>query len=88
MTRGLGLPAAQTLADDPDLSLLRSMQAQLYVELPKKGAVLHKDGCWEEASWDVQPSCYTTQLWKISVHRKLNEENDNLNPMFVKQYVA
>ena len=54
--------------DDPDLSLLRSMQALLYVVLPKKSAVLHKDGCWEEAPSDVHPSRYTTQLWKISVH--------------------
>jgi hypothetical protein len=40
------------------------MQAKLYAELPKKTRVLHKEGCWEQASWDVFPTRNITQLWK------------------------
>ena len=64
------------------------MQALLYVKLPKLSAVLHKDGSWEEAAWDVHASRYTTQLWKIFVHPELQEETYNLNPMILKDHVA
>jgi hypothetical protein len=46
------------------------MHAQVYAEyaqaaqLPKKSRVLHKEGCWESASWDVFPMRNTTQLWR------------------------
>ena len=40
------------------------MRAQMYAELPKKSRVLHKDGCWEQASWDAFPTQSITQLWK------------------------
>ena len=49
---------------EQDLTPLRGMRAQLYVELPKKSRVLHKDGCWEQASWDVFPTRTVTQLWR------------------------
>ena len=32
--------------------------------LPKRNRVLHKDGCWEQASWDVFPTRNITQLWR------------------------
>jgi hypothetical protein len=38
---------------EQDLHELRSMRAQMYAELPKRSRVLHKEGCWEQASWDV-----------------------------------
>ena len=52
--------------DDPDLVLLKSMRAQLIVELPKKSTVLHADGCWDKAAWDVVPSRCTTQMWRLA----------------------
>jgi hypothetical protein len=36
------------------------------VELSKKSMVLHWEGCWQTASWDVFPNGNTTQLWKIT----------------------
>jgi hypothetical protein len=48
---------------EQDLSELRNMHAQVYAQLPKK-RVLHIEGCWESASWDVIPMRNTTQLWR------------------------
>ncbi len=49
-----------------DLAELKRLHAQKYVELPKKSMVLHREGCWQTASWDVFPNGNTTQLWKIT----------------------
>jgi hypothetical protein len=48
---------------DIDLVWFKGAGAQLVVKLPKHSAVLHDTTCWEEAAWDVRPSCYATQLW-------------------------
>ena len=37
-------------AGEQDLNELRGMCAQMYAELPKRSRVVHKDGCWEQAS--------------------------------------
>ena len=50
---------------DTDLAWLQGMGAQLSVELPKHSAVLHDTTCWAEAAWDVRPSRYVTQLWRL-----------------------
>ena len=71
--------------DDPDLVLLKSMRAQLIVELPKKSAVLHADGCWEEAAWDVVPSYYATQLWRLAAHPALRADQAEPSPASVRQ---
>ncbi len=49
---------------EQDLTELCNMQAQMYAELPKKSRGLHREGCWERASWDVFPTRNTTQLWR------------------------
>ena len=49
---------------EQDLFELRNMHAQVYAELPKNSRVLHKEGCWESASWDVFPMRNTTQIWR------------------------
>ncbi len=53
--------------DEPDLVILWLI-AHLYAELPKESMVLHKEGCWETAVWDVEPLCSVTQLWKLVTH--------------------
>jgi hypothetical protein len=50
--------------DDPGLNILRRT-ARLFAELPKKSLVLHRTDCWETAAWDVVPSRYITQLWRL-----------------------
>ena len=50
--------------DDPGLNILRRT-ARLFAELPKKSMVLHRTECWETAAWDVAPSRYITQLWRL-----------------------
>ncbi len=52
---------------EQDLLELRNMHAQVYAELPKKSRVLHKEGCWESASWDVFPMRNTTQIWRCGL---------------------
>ena len=51
-------------AGGQNLHELRSMHAQMYAELPKRSRVLHKEGCWEHASWDVFPTRTITKLWR------------------------
>ena len=51
-------------AGEQDLHELRRMCAHMYAELPKGSRVLHKEGCWEQASWDVFPTRTLTQLWR------------------------
>ncbi len=52
--------------NNQDLAELKRLHAQKYVELPKKSMVLHREGCWQTASWDIFPNGNTTQLWKIT----------------------
>ncbi len=51
---------------DQVLAELWRLHAQKYVELPKESMVLHREGCWQTASWDVFPTGNITQLWKIT----------------------
>ena len=51
-------------AGEQDLHELRRMRAHMHAELPKGSRVLHKEGCWEQASWDVFPTRTLTQLWR------------------------
>ncbi len=52
--------------NDEDLAELKRLHAQKYIELPKKSMVLHRESCWQTASWDVFPNGNTTQLWKTT----------------------
>ena len=72
--------------DDPDLAIL-STKACLYAELPKKSTVVHKTECWEAAAWDVQPSRYSTQLWRLNIPRQetQTQSNPELLPATVQQ---
>ncbi len=40
--------------------------ARLQAESPKKSRVLHQASCWETATWDVELSRFSTQLWKLN----------------------
>jgi hypothetical protein len=55
---------------NPDEPVLAKLQraASLQSELPKKSkvTVLHQVGCWETAAWDVIPSQFIMQLWRVS----------------------
>ncbi len=52
--------------NDQDLAELKRLHAQKHAELPKRSMVLHRESCWQTASWDVFPNSNTTQLWKIT----------------------
>jgi hypothetical protein len=59
--------------DEPVLAKLREI-AYLQAELPKKSIVLHQLGCWETAAWDVKPSRYITQLWKLNTNSEMLQQ--------------
>jgi hypothetical protein len=63
-------------AGNPDEPVLAKLQrvACLQAELPKKSRVLHQVGCWETAAWDVQPSLFITQLWRVSTTLELLQQ--------------
>ncbi len=46
-----------------NLSVLRGPGSTLCALIPARSRVLHGDGCWAEAKWDVVPSGSGTQLW-------------------------
>ena len=70
--------------DEPDPAALWRI-AHLYAELPKESMVLHREGCWETAEWDVEPSCSVTQLWKLVTHPKVRQQGHALCPGAVQQ---
>ena len=72
--------------DDPDLAILTT-KACLYAELPKKSTVVHTTECWEAAAWDVKPSRYSTQLWRLNIPRQAAQTqlNPELLPATVQQ---
>ena len=72
--------------DEPDLASLRRI-ARLYAELPKKSMVLHREGCWETAAWDVEPSRYVSQLWRIDTHPGTLQQGQELHPAAVQQHL-
>ena len=72
--------------EDQNLAMLRRT-AKLYAELPKKSRVLHRDGCWESAAWDVEPSLFTTQHWRLTMHSAALQQNQTLHPATVQQYL-
>lgn len=82
LRRGTGV------VDDPDLEALRCAGARLYVELPKKGLVLHKTGSWEEATWDVLAAKFTTQLWQLPVPLSQQFPSGTPPPVAVQQQLA
>ena len=51
-------------AGEQDLHELCRMRVHMYAELPKRSRVLHKEGCWEQASRDVFPTRTITQFWR------------------------
>ncbi len=59
--------------DEPVLVKLCEL-ACLHAELSKKIMVLHQVGCWETAAWDVEPSRYITQLWKLGTHSGMQQD--------------
>ena len=59
--------------------------AHLYAELPKESMVLHREGCWETAEWDVEPSTSVTQLWKLDTHPEVRQQGHTLSPGAVQQ---
>ena len=68
-------------------STLRQV-AQLYAELPKKSMVLHRDGYWESAAWDVDSSRFTSQLWKLNMHSAELQQDLPLCPEAVQQHLS
>ena len=70
--------------DEPDLATLWRI-AHLYAELPKESMVLHREGCWETAEWDVEPSTFVTQLWKLDTHPEVRQQGHTLSPGAVQQ---
>ena len=69
--------------DDPDLAILWKI-ARVYAELPKKSRVLHKQGYWETAAWDVKPSSHISQLWRVDTQ----QQDPQLHPTMVQQYLS
>ena len=72
---------------EQDLSELRNMHAQVYAELSKNSRVLHKEGCWESASWDVFPMRNTTQLWRCGPRAVPVPMASALSPDAVQSYM-
>jgi hypothetical protein len=52
-----------------DLSVLRGLGSTLCALIPARSRVLHGDGCWSEAKWDVVPSGSVTKLWKLCTQK-------------------
>ena len=72
--------------DDPSLAVLQQI-ARLFAELPKKSMVLHKSECWETAAWDVEPSRYATQLWRLGTCPASQGCNLEQTPAVVQQHL-
>jgi ribonuclease HI len=73
--------------EEPNLATLRRA-AQLYAELPKKSMVLHREGYWESAAWDVESSRFTTQLWRLNMHSEALQQDQALHPEAVQQHLS
>ena len=73
--------------DDPGLNILRRT-ARLFAELPKKSLVLHRTDCWETAAWDVVPSRYITQLWRLDTCPDSLMCGPELSPATVQQHLG
>ena len=50
----------------------------------KKSRVLHKQGYWETAAWDVKPSSHISQLWRVDTQ----QQDPQLHPTMVQQYLS
>jgi hypothetical protein len=61
------------------------MTARWYAELPKTSLVVHRTECWEVAAWDVEPSRYSTQLWRIHTQATVQQQDPALLPTTVQQ---
>ena len=63
-----GVWVLQQHVGDPEESGLEQLRriARLQAELPKNSRALHQVGCWEAATWDVELSRFSTQLWKLN----------------------
>ena len=70
--------------DEPGLAMLWRA-AHLYAELPKRSMVMHREGCWETAAWDVEPSSFVTQLWKLNTHPEVRQQAYVLRPGAMQQ---
>jgi hypothetical protein len=70
--------------DDPDLVVLNKT-SRSYTELPKKSMVMHRSECWETVAWDVEPSRYSAQLWRLHTHATMQEQDPELPPKHVQQ---
>ena len=73
--------------EEQNLTTLRQV-AQLYAELPKKSMVLHRDGYWESAAWDVDSSRFTSQLWKLNIRSAEMQQDPTLCPEVVQQHLS
>jgi hypothetical protein len=70
--------------DEPDLTVLNK-KARLYAELPKRSLFVHRMECWEAAAWDVEPSRFSTQLWRLNTQVTMPQQDQELLPATVQQ---
>jgi hypothetical protein len=68
-----------------DLNVLRGLGCTLCALIPARSRVLHGDGCWVEAKWDVIPSGSVTQLWKLCAKQVSDLNRIQLQPLAVQQ---
>jgi ribonuclease HI len=68
-----------------DLNVLRGLGCTLCALIPARSRVLHGDGCWAEAKWDVIPSRSVTQLWKLCTKKVSDLHRIQLQPLAVQQ---
>jgi hypothetical protein len=47
--------------------------------------VLHQMGCWETAAWDVEPSRFITQLWRLDTHSEMWQQEQASHPEVMQQ---
>jgi hypothetical protein len=50
------------------------LKSTLCAMISARSRVLHGDGCWAEAKWDVYPSGSVTQVWKVCIKKRLKPE--------------
>ena len=65
--------------------MLRGLGSTLCALIPARSRVLHGDGCWAEAKWDVSPSGSATQLWKLQMTKDSNQNRIAPQPLAVQQ---
>ncbi len=80
----VGGPLASIRSEAADLlQLLRDFATTL--ARVGVGMELHREGCWQTASWDVFPNGNTTQLWKTTLSNEQPAVLADFQPIAMQQ---